>query len=189
METAKEWGRRNEEERWPQTKPLDAHGSHWTWTAHLNFKLTQVLTKLTILFFLFFFSPFTPFTVLQNCRRKEPTTDGSRCVCCCCCCCLFLFICRGEDTSKAKKQLMLAAQRAAAAVNTLTHTQKTRRRQRWRWLQFLNVAAAKLSHNCTHTHTCIHAHTHFSLRRQVVKGNAKEATTKANRTRRTLNRN
>lgn len=65
-------------------------------------------------------------------------------------------------------------------------------------LQFLNVAAAKLSHNCNalaaefivlHTHAHLYStHTHFSLR-QVVEGNAKAATTKANRTRRTLNRN
>lgn len=94
---------------------------------------------------------------------------------------------------------MLAAQHAAAAVNTLTHTQRDDGNGDCDGrLQFLNVAAAKLSHNCNalaaefivlHTHAHLYStHTHFSLR-QVVEGNAKEATTNANRTRRTLNRN
>lgn len=155
---------------------------------------------LAILFFLFFFSSFTPFTVLQICRRKEkePTTDGSRCVCCCCCC-LCLFICRGEDTSKAKKQLMLAAQRAAAAVNTLTHTQRDDGNGDCDGgLQFLNVAAAKLSHNCNalaaefivlHTHAHLYTHTHTLFTSSSRWGKRKRSDTKANRTRRTLNRN
>lgn len=166
------------------------------WTLNLR-KFSTILAIVLSFFVFFFFSPFTPFTVLQFCRRKEPTTDGSRCVCCCCLC---LFICRGEDTSKAKKQLMSAAQRAAAAVNTLTQTHTQRDDGNGDGdcdgrLQFLNVAAAKLSHNCNALaaefvvlHTRALLYTHFTLR-QVVKGNAKAATTKANRTRRTLNRN
>lgn len=164
------------------------------WTLNLR-KFSTILAILLCFFVFFFFSPFTPFTVLQFCRRKEPTTDGSRCVCCCCLC---LFICRGEDTSKAKKQLMSAAQRAVAAVNTLTQTHTQRDDGNGDCdggLQFLNVAAAKLSHNCNALaaefvvlHTRALLYTHFTLR-QVVKGNTKAATTKANRTRRTLNRN
>lgn len=171
METEKEWGRGNEEERWPQTKPLVAHGSHWTWITHLNFELTQVfddigdptlllLSLLLLGFYSFYSSSVLPAKRTEN-RRQQV-----------CLLSLFVYLSRRRHKQSEEAVDVGSAACSGSCQHTHTHTQRDDGNGDGDCdgrLQFLNVAAAKLSHNCNalaaefvvlHTYAHLYRHTH-----------------------------